>query len=157
MGAGPVGLLTAIRLGQAGISTLVLEGHASLLRTTRAVAYMPVVLPVFQELGVLERIKEIAFVNREGIAWRNPQGEILGSLITADEDGEAQLLCGQFRVNGLLLDEAKQYPSVDIRMGMRTVGVDYTKEDSVRVMTHDGSVEDGDHFFEGDYVVGADG
>lgn len=37
VGGGPVGLLTALRLGQAGVDTLVLEAHDSVLPTTRAV------------------------------------------------------------------------------------------------------------------------
>jgi 2-polyprenyl-6-methoxyphenol hydroxylase-like FAD-dependent oxidoreductase len=37
VGGGPVGLLTALRLGQAGIDTLVLEAHDSVLPATRAV------------------------------------------------------------------------------------------------------------------------
>ena len=37
VGAGPVGLLTALRLGQAGIDTLVVEAHTEILPTTRAV------------------------------------------------------------------------------------------------------------------------
>ena len=36
VGAGPVGLLTALRLGQAGIDTLVIEAHTEILPTTRA-------------------------------------------------------------------------------------------------------------------------
>ena len=36
VGAGPVGLLTALRLGQAGIDTLVIEAHNEILPTTRA-------------------------------------------------------------------------------------------------------------------------
>jgi 2-polyprenyl-6-methoxyphenol hydroxylase-like FAD-dependent oxidoreductase len=39
VGAGPVGLLTALRLGQAGVRTILLEAHGSLLKTTRACVY----------------------------------------------------------------------------------------------------------------------
>jgi 2-polyprenyl-6-methoxyphenol hydroxylase-like FAD-dependent oxidoreductase len=37
VGGGPVGLLTALRLGQAGVKTIVLEAHEKVLPTTRAV------------------------------------------------------------------------------------------------------------------------
>lgn len=37
VGGGPVGLLVALRLGIAGVDTLVLEAHDSVLPTTRAV------------------------------------------------------------------------------------------------------------------------
>lgn len=39
VGAGPVGLLTALKLGQRGVSTLVLEKHSGILDASRAIAY----------------------------------------------------------------------------------------------------------------------
>lgn len=39
VGAGPVGLLTALKLGQKGVSTLVLEKHSEILDASRAIAY----------------------------------------------------------------------------------------------------------------------
>ena len=39
VGAGPVGLLTALKLGQRGISTLVVEKHSGILDAARAIAY----------------------------------------------------------------------------------------------------------------------
>ena len=39
VGAGPVGLLTALKLGQKGISTLVVEKHSGILDAARAIAY----------------------------------------------------------------------------------------------------------------------
>ena len=63
VGAGPVGLLMALRLGQAGISTLVLESHHTLLPTTCAVVYMPVVIPVLRELGILDVVLKNAFLD----------------------------------------------------------------------------------------------
>lgn len=44
-----------------------------------------------------------------------------------------------------------------VLFGMRAVGVDDSREDCVRVMAHDILLQDGDHFLEGDYLVGADG
>ena len=39
VGAGPVGLLTALKLGRKGISTLVVEKHSGILDAARAIAY----------------------------------------------------------------------------------------------------------------------
>ena len=66
VGAGPVSLLTALRLGQEGIDTIVLESHNALLNTTRASVYMPVVIPVLRSLGILDLVESNAFVNYEG-------------------------------------------------------------------------------------------
>lgn len=40
VGAGAVGLLTALKLGQKGVSTLVLEKHGEILDASRAIAYV---------------------------------------------------------------------------------------------------------------------
>ena len=97
VGGGPVGLLTALRLGQAGIDTLVLEAHDSVLPTTRAVVYMPIVIPALTKLGIIDTIKGEAYLNREGIAWRDINGHRLANLPVADKGAEfgGVLLLGQ--------------------------------------------------------------
>ena len=40
VGGGPVGLLIALRLGQAGIDTLIIEKHPTFQPATRAMVYM---------------------------------------------------------------------------------------------------------------------
>ena len=122
VGAGPVGLLTVLRLGQAGISTLVLESHHTLLPTTRAVVYMPVVIPVLRELGILDVVLKNAFLNREGVTWRDLDGNALAHLpLSSSSPGEFRgvLLFGQSRMNALILEEMKKYPTVEVRFGLR--------------------------------------
>ena len=84
VGAGPVGLLTALRLGQAGINTTVIEAHETILPTTRAMVYMPVVIPVLKKLGLMHRVAQEGYLNRDGIMWRdldgNPLAHIWGCL-----------------------------------------------------------------------------
>lgn len=162
VGAGPVGLLTALGLGRAGVDTLVIEAHHELLPTTRAVVYMPVVLPVLEKLGVLEIVKQNAFLNRDGVSWRDLDGQQLAQLPLGsgnpDDEFGGVLLIGQWRMNELVLQELRKCPSVEVQFGMRCVGVD-DKPDAefVRVMTHTGSLLDDDKFLEAKYVVGADG
>ena len=72
--AGPIGLLIALRLGQASIPTLVLESHHTLLPTTRAMVYMPVIIPVLRKLGVFSTAIDHAFLNHEDAVWRDIHG-----------------------------------------------------------------------------------
>lgn len=161
VGAGPVGLLTALRLGQAGISTLVLEAHKTLLPTTRAMVYMPAILPVLENLGILETVKQHAFLNEEGIVWRDETGKFLaqmplGSSVPGQFGGV--LLIGQVRMNALILEELKKYPSVEVRFGLRCVGIDNPPSaDFVKVMVSEGGFKGEDLFFEADYLLGTDG
>jgi 2-polyprenyl-6-methoxyphenol hydroxylase-like FAD-dependent oxidoreductase len=161
VGAGPVGLLTALRLGQAGISTLVLESHRTLLPTTRAMVYMPVVIPVLRELGILDVVLKNAFLNGDGVTWRELDGNALAHLpLSSSLSGEfgGVLLFGQSRMNALILGELKRYPSVEVRFGLRCVGIeDITSSGGVKVMVHQRNLVDEDIIYEADYVLAADG
>ncbi|KAF8852428.1 hypothetical protein BDZ45DRAFT_110273 [Acephala macrosclerotiorum] len=70
-GAGPVGLLLALRLGQAGIRTTVLESYKKLLPTIRVMVYMPTVLTIFRELGIFDTITTHSYSNYCGVSWRD--------------------------------------------------------------------------------------
>ena len=187
VGAGPVGLLLALRLAQSNIPILVLEAHPTLLPTTRAMVYMPVVIPVLQKLGIYEKVVEQAYCNHKGVVWRDLEGNLLGKLrlgnnptddrVNGDVDHHSAnesvnlpepsgfggvLLCPQAKMAAIILEELQKYDGVEIRFGLRCVGVDdSSKYDVVRVMVHNaqhGSVEgDMDSLIEARYVIGCDG
>jgi len=60
VGGGPTGLLTALGLARKGIDVLVLEADAAINRSPRALTYMPPVLDVLDEFGVLEAARAVA-------------------------------------------------------------------------------------------------
>ncbi len=62
VGAGPVGLATALGLARQGIRPLVLERAAELNTMPRAMAYLYPCLEALEHLGVLPDLKEQAFV-----------------------------------------------------------------------------------------------
>jgi 2-polyprenyl-6-methoxyphenol hydroxylase-like FAD-dependent oxidoreductase len=167
VGAGPVGLLIALRLAQASIPTIVLESHHTLLPTTRAMAYMPVVIPVLRKLGILSTVIDHAFLNHEGAIWRDIHGKELAQLkLQGDEEGVfgGVLLIGQRKMNGLILEELKKYPCVQVRFGQRVVGIeDIPSQQGIKVMAHEAldfnraGNHDGDVMYEARYVIGTDG
>jgi len=150
-----------LRLGQAGVSTLVLESHATLLPTTRAMVYMPVVIPVLRKLGVLDVVLQHAFLNQDGVVWRDLGGNQLARLpLSGSGQGEfgGVLLFGQSRMNALILEELKKYPCVEVRFGLRCVGIEDTSlSQTVTVMVHQRNLTDEDIILEADYVLGTDG
>lgn len=161
VGAGPVGLLIALGLGRAGIDTLVVEAHHELLPTTRAMVYMPVVLPVLKALGILDTVLQAAFLNKEGVRWRDIDGKELAHLPlggdSSDEFGGV-LLIGQWRMNELILEELNKYPSVEVQFGMRCVGIDDKPGiENVRIMVHGSSMLDEDTFIKAKYMIATDG
>ncbi|KAF2122331.1 hypothetical protein BDV96DRAFT_640379 [Lophiotrema nucula] len=61
-------------------------------------------------------------------------------------------------MGGLILNELKKCPSVEVKFGLRYVGIDDDpKKDFVRVMCHTKKPPDDDVSYEGSYVVGTDG
>ena len=160
IGAGPVGLLTALRLGQAGIDTIVLEAHTSLLQTTRALVYMPVVIPVLKKLGLMNRVSEEAYLNRDGIMWRDLDGQALAHLPLggSDEDDFAGvLLLGQYKFVCIILEELKKYPCVQVRFGVRCSSIENNAGDDehVRVVVPGRQSEDSE--IHARYLLAADG
>lgn len=142
----------ALGLRQDGITTLVLEAHDTLLPITRAMVYMPVVNPVLRELVILDLVMQNAFLNRDGVTWRDTGGKILARLRlghnNADNDFGGVLLLGQAKMNGLVLEGIKKNPHVDVRLSCRYVGIeDKPTEDAMKVMISHKNVHDGDEVF----------
>ncbi|KAH6698518.1 FAD-binding monooxygenase [Leptodontidium sp. MPI-SDFR-AT-0119] len=71
VGAGPVGLLVALRLAQAGIKTALLEKGSTLDDSPRAVGYFAASLIAFHKAKILNKIEDVGFTSA-GIVWRNP-------------------------------------------------------------------------------------
>lgn len=64
VGAGPVGMLTALALAQAGVRVTVLEQEPQIVDSPRAAVYFPSTLVVLEELGLLQDLLAIGFTNR---------------------------------------------------------------------------------------------
>lgn len=162
VGAGPVGLLTALRLGQAGVNTLVVERHESLLKAARAVVYMPVVIPALRQLGILDAIQKYAYLNRQGVVWRDTDGKPLAQLPLSGSDPNefgGVLLLGQGKLGELILEELSKYPNVEIRFGLDTIDIkDDVSSQTVQLTVKDyknpGSL---DIHLQSRYVLGTDG
>ena len=54
VGAGPVGLVTALGLAKAGVSVTVIEAEPRINDSPRAAVYFPTTLKILDHLGILE-------------------------------------------------------------------------------------------------------
>ena len=122
---------------------------------------MPVVIPPLTKLGIIDKVKEQAYLNRDGIAWRSLDGSELAHLPLDSSDPDdfgGVLLFGQYRMTVLLLEALKKYPSVEVRFGLRYGGVeDLPETDLVKILVHSRELGTADHILEAQYVVAADG
>ena len=72
VGAGPVGLLTAINLASRGVKVAVLERGNGIDQSPRATSYQPCVMAEMEETGILEDVKKKAMVNNILSFWKGP-------------------------------------------------------------------------------------
>lgn len=160
VGAGPVGLATAIDLAQRGVSVVVVDDDNCLSTGSRAICFSKRSLDIFDRLGCGEAMVE------KGVRWHVGKvflkDELVYSFDLLPESGHrrpAFINLQQYYVEGFLIERAKALPNVQIRWNNKVVGV--TRRDRAQpgqapvTLTID--TPDGEYALEARYVVAADG
>ena len=174
VGAGPVGLLTALMLGQKGIPVDVLEANDQVNSSPRGLAYGPaavryrrsvdlnvasltILRRVLHRAGILEKAVEKGF-SAGSVAWRKPDGTLIIGLDRLDVPVEGlphSVILPVGSLSGLLLQEIQNYPSITVHWHHRVTGVGQDSGKSwVQVQeTSSGTATT----MEADFVIGCDG
>ncbi|KAI7772250.1 hypothetical protein LZL87_007611 [Fusarium oxysporum] len=71
IGAGPVGLFTALILAQNGIKVTVIEADEGISRSPRAAVQLPCVNLEFAKAGIIEEVLEYGCKSEHGYSWRD--------------------------------------------------------------------------------------
>lgn len=163
-GAGPVGLLTALRLGQAGIKVDVIEKEEHLSERPRANGYYEAALLALEKARVLESVIDAGF-STYGLCWRKPlvddgsgskiMGDFIAKLTFPDLDGLGSgVIYPQSELVKLLFREVVATGFVTFHFGRELCGI-REEGDSVlaTARTRDGKEE----YFQCAFLVGADG
>jgi 2-polyprenyl-6-methoxyphenol hydroxylase-like FAD-dependent oxidoreductase len=154
VGAGPVGLLAALTLAQAGASVMVIEGDAAPNDSPRAAAYFATSLIVFQELGLLDELDGLGIrVNLFG--HHVPEYDFHACISTACMKGityDYQLHVGQHVLCDVVIDRLRRR-DMPVLFGHRLSGLD---DDGtlVRATIETG---EGERHIDARWVIGADG
>ncbi|MFB2579813.1 FAD-dependent oxidoreductase [Herbiconiux sp. P15] len=153
VGAGPVGLLSALALAQRGIRVTVVEKDTRLNDSPRAAVYHWCVLEVLEKFGVREDAEAEGVIVR-GNAFRKPS---TGESVLISQEAIAgvapypyNLNLGQDRLGQICLDHLARLPEAEIRWGEGVVSLEQD-DDSVTV-----TLESGESI-RADWVIGADG
>lgn len=154
VGAGPVGLATAIDLAQQGVPVVLVDDDNKLSIGSRAICFSKRTLEILDRLQCGERMVE------KGVSWNVGrifnQGEEVYSFDLLPESGHrrpAFINLQQYYLEGFLHERSQQLPGLDLRWSSRVTGL----------VQHDGHVAltiatpDGDYQLDADYVVAADG
>jgi 3-(3-hydroxy-phenyl)propionate hydroxylase len=157
-GAGPVGLVLAMRLGHMGIACKVLESESELARGLRASTFHPPTLDMLQEHGITDGLIAAGLIAPTWQVRMHATGEYAEFDLSFLKDETAhpyRLQCEQWRLSELLLAHIQtNLPHVQVNWGSPLIG--FTQNDSsvnVQYQSPDGHLNQ----LEASYLVGADG
>jgi 2-polyprenyl-6-methoxyphenol hydroxylase-like FAD-dependent oxidoreductase len=151
VGAGPVGLVLGIQLGQLGRSVVILEQWPEPYVLPRAVHFDHEVGRILQSCGIGDEVRAIS-EPAEVYEWRNGQGRTLlrfGRVGAAASGWPFSSMFCQPELEALLQQRAQSLPTLEVRRGVRVSGI-AQHDDHVVVVHAAGSVR-------ARYVVGCDG
>jgi 3-(3-hydroxy-phenyl)propionate hydroxylase len=156
VGAGPVGLVTALALGRQGIPVLVLECETSLPLDLRASTLHCATLDLLDDLGVTERLLRVGYQVRYWQIRDRAAGVVaqwdLG-LLQNDTRFPFRIACEQHKLAKIVLDMLSEVECVEVRLGCRFLK-SVQKGDNVLVQYE--TVEDIQQVG-ASWLVGADG
>lgn len=155
-GAGPVGMVSALVLGQAGIRVTLVESAPKLNRDLRASTFHPPTLDMLAAYGLTASLVEQGLVARFTQQRDRVKGVIAEfdlSLLAGLTDHPFRLQCEQWKLTELIAHQLKDMPHVSLRFDSRvekvTQGHDHVQ---IQYQQHDTV-----HEVKGDYLIGADG
>ncbi|MFM0236228.1 FAD-dependent oxidoreductase [Paraburkholderia sediminicola] len=160
VGAGPVGLATAIDIAQQGVPVVLVDDDCSLSTGSRAICFSKRSLDIFDRLGCGQRMVD------KGISWNVGKVFLKDELVytfnlqpEAGHNRPAFINLQQYYVEGFLLERAQEMPNLEIRWKSKVVGVQQngtagTAQASVTLTIE---TPNGQYPLCGRYVVAADG
>jgi 3-(3-hydroxy-phenyl)propionate hydroxylase len=156
VGAGPVGLTTALALGHRGIPTALLAAEPELVMELRGSTFHPPTLDLLDEFGVVPRMIDVGL---KAPTWQfrdretGPVATFDLSLLAGDTNHPYRVQCEQWKLMRFLEEELRKLPGSDVRFGHEVTSVQPDDESvTVTAQTPSGPVS-----LSGRYVVAADG
>ena len=157
VGAGPVGLVTANLLADAGMPVTLVEASDDLPRDLRASTFHPPTLDMLERFGVVGRMIEQGLIcptwqfrdRNEGVIATFELARLAG-----DTGHPYRLQCEQWRLGEMLFARLKEKPCATVWLGTRAGDARQTADGvALDVTLPDGASET----LEGTFLVGADG
>ncbi|MFS0850688.1 MULTISPECIES: 6-hydroxy-3-succinoylpyridine 3-monooxygenase NdpD [Novosphingobium] len=153
VGAGPIGLLTAVGLAKEGTRVTILEAEEQFNDKPRALVYHYPVLPHLDRLGLLQDCVSAGFL-RQSFGWHvHSTGEMIEWNWYPEGMGGHALHLHQGLLSKILARHAAALPNVEILLRTKLLACRQT--DGGVIADIEGP--NGSAVLEGDYLVGADG
>jgi len=157
VGAGPVGLLTALGLARQGVEVTVLDGEPAVVRSPRAAVYYHTTLSILRKLGLLEEAEAIGLQSTEFRMHWPATGEMMvsdmGDALEPGQEIDHNLHFGQHLLAELVLSHLDRIPHARVLWDHTVKALGQSEQDArVLVDTDDGEVR-----FQADWIIGTDG
>ncbi|WP_438395596.1 FAD-dependent oxidoreductase [Caballeronia sp. DA-9] len=154
IGAGPVGLATAIDLAQQGTPVVLLDDDHALSPGSRAICFAKRTLEIFDRLGCGDAMVA------KGVSWNVGKVFLQNDLLytfdllpEADHERPAFINLQQYYVEAYLAGRARELPSLDARWQNKVTDITQSKD----CVTLQVDTPDGPYTLHARYVVAADG
>jgi 3-(3-hydroxy-phenyl)propionate hydroxylase len=154
VGAGPVGLATAIDLAWRGVPVVVLDDSDRIGEGSRGICWSKRTLEILDRLGIGERLVA------QGVTWKLGKvfrgDELVFSFDLLPEEGHkmpAFINLQQYYLEKALVDRALELDGIELRWKNRVKGLERLN-DGVRLFVE---TPDGPYALEADWLIAADG
>lgn len=154
-GAGPVGLVAANVLADAGIPVTVFESEPVLSKNLRASTFQPSTLDMLSRFGLNSRLMEMG-LKAPRMQYRDRSGwmaEFDFGVIAGHTAHPYRLQCEQFKLNQLLADRLARFPHASLQFSSKAVAV--SQDGDGVAVTVEGP--NGRREVEGAWLIGTDG
>jgi 2-polyprenyl-6-methoxyphenol hydroxylase-like FAD-dependent oxidoreductase len=156
-GAGPVGLVTALKIARSGIPVLVLDCEPDVIRLPRAVVYHAPTVEMLDRLGLLDELK-VAGILKQDYQFRTVTGQIIAAphmsvLTPQDTPYPFNLHMPQHELASAILRNLLRIDGAQVRWNTRVTGL--TQDDGGVTVSVEQNGEPRE--IRCRYVVGADG
>ncbi|MDQ0256296.1 3-(3-hydroxy-phenyl)propionate hydroxylase [Evansella vedderi] len=157
VGAGPVGLSAALSLAKKNISVTIVESESALTTVPKASTLHPPTLEIFEELGILEGVKNRSLIVDNFQYWDRRNYELVADLklnVLKDETKfPYRFQCEQHHLTEIIQKELKESYNIDIIFDSTLIDIEQDPEKVKATFNREGKVVEEEF----DFVIGADG
>ena len=156
VGAGPVGLITALGLAQAGVQVTVLEREPAVNPSPRAMVYHCGVLPGLERLGILDDVEAAGIRGTSLNLGVYATGEWIKQDLTVLEGHVPyayNIHLGQDKLAGIALEHLRRLPGTEVRFDTAVVALEQDDAGVTLTLESGGATES----LRAGWVVGTDG
>ncbi|MGC1447283.1 MAG: NAD(P)/FAD-dependent oxidoreductase [Xanthobacteraceae bacterium] len=156
VGAGPVGLTTALALVRRGIPTVLVASEPELVMELRGSTFHPPTLDLLDEFGVVPRMISVGL---KAPTWQfrdretGPVATFDLSILAEETNHPYRVQCEQWKLMRFLEEALDSLPGADVRFGHEVIGVTQNDDHvtvTARVLSEEINIT-------GRYVIAADG